>query len=121
MSDVLSNWAANASLQLILPPGCYLAAHLSDPSPLGNTGSEVAGGAYVRQPISFADASNRTRVSINAQTFPGMPACIVVYLAVWTAISGGHMVFVKKLADPGITVLESGQLLVAAGDVALSL
>jgi hypothetical protein len=120
MPDVLSNWAANAALDLILPTGCYLAAHLSDPSPLGNTGSEVAGGAYQRQPIGFADASNRTRVSSNAQTFPGMPACIVTHLAVWTAIGGGHMVFSKPLSPP-IPVLASGQLRTAAGDVALSL
>lgn len=120
MTDILSNWAANAALQLILPPGCHLAAHLSDPTPLGNTGSEVAGGAYQRQPISFADASNRTRVSIVAQLFPGMPACIVAWLAVWTSVGGGHLVFAKLLEEP-ITVLESGQLLVAAGDIALSL
>lgn len=118
--DVLSNWAANAALELILPTGCFLSAHLSDPTPLGNTGSEVAGGGYVRQPISFAAATNRTRVSTNAQTFPGMPACVVTHLAVFTAIGGGHMVFAKKL-KPAITVLYSGWLLSMAGDVALSL
>lgn len=120
MPDVLSNWAANAALDLVLPTGCYLACHVSDPSPLGNTGSEVAGGAYQRQPISFADASNRTRVSVNAQTFPGMPACIVTHLAVWTAIGGGHLVFSRALLTP-MPVLASGQVRTAAGDVALSL
>lgn len=118
--DVLSNWAANAALQIILPSGCYLSCHLSDPTPLGNTGSEVAGGGYVRQPIGFADATNRTRVSTNAQIFPGMPACLVTHLGVWTAIGGGHMTFAKKL-NPPIPVLASGQFLAAAGDVALSL
>lgn len=118
--DVLSNWAANAALQVILPPGCFLACHLSDPSPLGNTGSEVAGGGYVRQPISFADATNRTRVSTNALIFPGMPACLLTHLGVWTAVGGGHMTFARKLV-PAIAVLESGQLLVAVGDIALTL
>jgi hypothetical protein len=120
VADVLSNWAANAALQLILPAGCHLGCHLTDPTPVGNIGSEVAGGGYERQPISFADASNRTRVSSNAQLFPGMPACIVGWLAVWTAVSGGHLVFARKLLVP-IPVLESGQFLAAAGDVALSL
>jgi hypothetical protein len=118
--DVLSNWAANAALQEILPPGCHLAAFLSDPSPLGNIGAEVAGGGYQRQPIGFGPAANRTRVSTNAQIFPGMPACLVRYLAVMTALAGGHMVFAKRLATP-ISVLESGQLLVAAGDIAIGL
>lgn len=120
MADVLSNWAANTALLSVLPPGCFLACHLSDPTPLGNTGSEVGGGGYQRQPIGFAAASNRTRVSNNAQTFPGMPACIVTHLGVWTAIGGGHMVFARKLPTP-ITVLVSGQFLAAKGDVALSL
>lgn len=120
MTDILSNWAANAALQLILPVGCVLACHLSDPTPLGNTGSEVAGNAYQRQPIAFADASNRTRVSSTAQLFPGMPACIVAWLAVWTSVGGGHLVFARQLEVP-IPVLESGQFLVAAGDIAISL
>jgi hypothetical protein len=120
MPDVLSNWAANAALGLILPKGCYLAAHLSDPTPIGNGGSEVAGGGYERQPINFAPESNRARVSNNAQTFPGMPACLVTFLAVWTAIAGGHLVTAKQLAS-AISVLESGQLLVAAGDIAVGL
>jgi hypothetical protein len=120
MPDVLSNWAANAALQLILPTGCYLGCHLTDPTPMGNTGSEAAGGGYIRQLIGFADAANRTRVSINAQLFPGMPACTVTWLAVHTAISGGNIVFAKQLATP-VPVLESGQFLVAAGDIALSL
>src|SRR3954465_4305968 len=120
MADTLSNWAANAALVIMLPKGCYLAAHLSDPTPIGNSGSEVAGGGYERQPISFAAAANRSRVSTNAQTFPGMPGCVVTFLGVWTSIGGGHLVFAKQLATP-ITVLESGQLLSAAGDVALSL
>src|SRR4051794_13776288 len=112
--DVLSNWAANTALQAILPKSGYLSAHLSDPTPLGSTGSEVAGGGYVRQVINFASPNNRTRVSTNAQNFPGMPACIVTHLAVWTQIAGGYMTFAKKL-NPPITVKASGQLLAAAG------
>lgn len=120
MPDVLSNWAANTALQVILPSGCFLACHLSDPTALGVIGSEVGGGGYLRQLIKFGPASNRTRVSTNAQRFPGMPAVTVTHLGVWTAIGGGHFVFGKILPSP-IVVYESGQMLVAAGDVALSL
>lgn len=120
MSDVLSNWAANTALQAMMNVPCYLALHLSDPTALGNPATEVAGGGYARQPISFSAATNRTRVSTNAQTFPGMPQSTVTHLSVWTAVSGGSMVFAKQLPSP-IKVLESGQFLAAAGDVALSL
>jgi len=119
MADILSNWAANAALGVILPKNAFLALHQSDPTPAANTGSEVGGGGYERQPIGFADSGNRSRVSISAQVFPGMPACVVTHLAVWTAIGGGHMTFAKQLATP-ISVLESGQFLVAAGDIAMS-
>lgn len=120
MGEVLSNWAANLALQTILPPGCYLACHQSDPTVLGNAGSEVAGGGYQRQPISFGPATNRVRVSSNAQTFPGMPVSVVTYLAVWTAIAGGHLVFAKQLPS-ALSVTVSGQVLAARGDVAVSL
>lgn len=119
MGDILSNWAANAALDVVLPKNAFLGLHQSDPTPAANTGSEVGGGGYERQPIKFADAGNRVKVSISAQTFPGMPACTVKYLAVWTAVGGGHMTFAKELDDP-IEVEESGQFLVAAGDIAMS-
>lgn len=120
MADVLSNWAANTAISAVLAGNCYLACHLSDPGSLGDTTTEVAGGGYIRQKITFHPASGRTAVSSNAQTFPGMPACTVTHLAVWTAVSGGHLVFSKALS-PAIAVSTSGQLLAAAGDVAISL
>lgn len=119
MSDVLSNWMANTLLGYV-PPGCYLACFQSDPTPLGSTGSEVAGGGYVRQPISFFAPSNRTIVSSNGQIFAGMPVVIVAYLGVMTAIGGGHLVFSKQLPS-ALRVAASGQVIVQPGDVALSL
>jgi hypothetical protein len=49
-----------------------------------------------------------------------MPACTVRYLAVWTAISGGDMIFAVVLGA-ALAVPASGQVLCAAGDVAVSL
>lgn len=119
MPDALSNWAANMMLQTI-PSNCYLAAHLFDPGALGDPSTEVSGGGYVRQPISFRVAGNRFRVSSSGGVFPGMPLCTVQYLAVWTAIGAGHIVFSKQLSPP-IPVSASGQLLFAAGDIAVQL
>jgi hypothetical protein len=120
-TSVLSNYAGNAALAHLLGPGKYLACHVADPTVTGLLASEVAGGGYVRQPITMASPSGKTAVSTNAQIFPGMPACVVIGLAVWDAIAAGHMIFFKALVVPGITVTESGQLLAAAGDVAVSL
>lgn len=120
-TSVLSNWAGNQALVLLLQrKGLYLAVHETDPGVTGDLATEVAGGGYIRQPILFSMPGSKTCASTNAQTFPGMPACVARYLAVWTAISGGQLIF-PILLTPSITVPESGQLLAAAGDVALTL
>lgn len=121
MTSVLSNYAGNTALATLLnKKGLYLACHTSDPTVLGLLASEVAGGGYVRQPITMSVPGTKTCASTNAQVFPGMPACVVTYLAVWTSISAGNMIYSILLGTP-LTVLASGQVLAAAGDVAVTL
>ena len=70
----------------------YLSLHTADP---GTTGaSEVTGGSYVRQAITFSTASGGTTVSGGAsasQTFTGMPveAGGCPYFGIWTASTSG--------------------------------
>lgn len=120
MPSVLSLSAANSALTAMLTGTRYLAAFTADPTVTAVLANEVAGGGYRRQPITFSVGANRSSASTNAQTFTGMPACKVTHLAVFTDISGDVMVFSIQLATP-IPVLESGQLLCAAGDIAISL
>jgi hypothetical protein len=117
---VLSNYAGNLALSTLLGPGKYLALHESDPTATAILATEVAGGGYARQPVTFAAPSSKTAVSTNAQVFPGLPVVVVTYIAVWDAAGGGHMIFALQLAVPEDTTL-SGQFLAAVGDVALSL
>lgn len=120
MSSVLSNYAGNTALAVLLNrPGLYLACHTSDPTVLGLLSTEVAGGGYIRQSIGFSAPGSKTCASTNAQTFPGMPAVTATYLAVWTAISAGNMIFSLLLSTP-LVVLASGQVLCAAGDIAIT-
>lgn len=121
MASVFSNYAGNAALALLLnAKGLYLALHTSDPTVTGLLATEVAGGGYLRQPITFSVPGSKTCVSTDAQTFPGMPAVTVTHLAVWTNISTGSMICSKELS-PAIVVPESGHFLTAAGDIAVSL
>ncbi len=67
----------------------YLSLHSADP---GTTGaSEITGGSYVRQAITFAAASGGSTASASGQTFTGMPAeaggC--PYFGIWTASTAG--------------------------------
>lgn len=120
MTSVLSNYAGNAALALLLDGVTWVALHESDPTVTGLLATEVAGGGYGRKQIRFAAASGKTRVSSTSQRFAGMPACVVAYIVGWDDPSAGHMIWTKELADP-ITVLVSGQLLIPKGDIAVSL
>ncbi len=119
MTDTLANYAGNKALAALLDGTKYLALFKADPTAAGALVDEFAGAAYARQPITFAAATNKTRVSNKAQLFPGLPAGIATHLAVFEP-TGDNMIFAKALSPP-ITVLESGQFLCAAGDVALSI
>lgn len=118
---ILSNYFGNQILQKYLTEGVvYLACHTSDPTPVGLLQSEVASSGYLRQRILFSPASGKAAVSKNAQTFPGMPACVVTHLGLWTAVAAGNLLLPIQLPAP-ITVALNGQLLVTAGDVAVQL
>ena len=67
----------------------YLSLHSADP---GTTGaSEITGGSYARQAITFGAASAGSQASTNSQAFSNMPAEAggVPYFGVWTAATGG--------------------------------
>jgi len=118
MPSVLSNSFGNAALAA-LQHGHYLAAHLSAPDVTGTPANEVSGGGYIRQHITMSAPSGKTTVSTNAQLFPGMPACTVTDLAIWDALAGGLLCVIIHLTT-AIVVSASGQLLCAAGDIAVT-
>ena len=113
----LSTWAADSALDFLLAQA-FLSAHTDDPTPAGLGSTEVLGGGYYRQPIIFGAGANRAGVSANPQVFSGMPECVVSWLAVYNALTGGRMVGAVQLDVP-IAIAASGQLIVPAGDIAL--
>lgn len=120
MASVLSNYLGNKVLADNLTNGvCYLALHTADPTVTGLTSTEVAGGSYLRQLITFSAVSSKTTLSTNSQTFTGMPAAIVTYLAVWNDPTSGNML-VSFALSPSITVPVSGNFLAARGDIAVT-
>jgi hypothetical protein len=121
MTSLVSNYFAATALQAQLTAKTnYLALHLADPTDLGDLATEMAGGEYLRQAIHHGNPSTKTVASNNSQLFPGLPAGIVTWLAVWDAIVNGHILYRLQLS-PAITVLLNGQFLAAPGDVALTL
>lgn len=115
----LTNWGANTALEAAFLAPTWLGLNTDDPSPLGSPASELVGGGYARQPISFAASASRSKVSVNAQVFTGLLPAAVPYFTVWTALSGGHAIYVIQLATPLMTVAY-GQVRVAVGDIAVN-
>lgn len=119
-NSYFSNYAGNRALHAVFGPGLYLALHEDEPTPTGLLSTEVGGAGYQREPIAFASPSGQAIVSVNSQTFAALPKTLVKWLAVWDSPGHGNMVMAMQLS-PAITVPESGQVLVAPGDVSYQL
>lgn len=118
---VLSNWQANTWLEQFQVGTWWLGLHIYNPAPLGDPSSELMGAGYKRRPIYFSRPAGRATVNTNPIVFPLLPACTISHLAVWGSLSGGNLSWVIQLPGGGWAVQSSGEVLVAAGDVALIL
>ncbi|MCW2917655.1 MAG: hypothetical protein JWN52_5723 [Actinomycetia bacterium] len=49
----------------------------------GSAGTEVTGGSYARQTITFASAASGSAANSNTITYAAMPACTVVGVEIW--------------------------------------
>ena len=88
---LLSTTAENTAIASIFVPSTtyYLSLHSATP---GQTGaSEITGGSYARQSITFGAASGGSEASTNSQTFTNLPAESggISYFGLWSASSGG--------------------------------
>lgn len=125
--SVLSNYYGNLFLQrYLVASGCWIGLHQDDPTVTGDGTTELAGGLYIRQHALFTPATSKTVATSNSQTFVGLLASTVRYIAFWDLQAAGHMIAVIALLDSlgapaPIVVPESGHFLAAAGDLALSL
>lgn len=112
----ISNWLAtqllNASLRgtAFSPPSTvYIALYTSDPTP-ADTGTEVSGGGYTRQAITFtAAALDSGKVSVKNMAdvvFPQATADwgLVTHVAIRTAASGGNLLWSVPLAEKSRTI-----------------
>lgn len=96
----------------------YVSLHTADP---GNTGaSEVTGGSYARQTITFSAASNKTTTNIADVTFANMPATTVTHVGIFSAVSGGTFWWGSAL-DTQRTTTAGDTFKINAGDFDVAL
>ena len=124
MSNYLENVLINTTLRgqtYTAPTFVYLALFTSDPTDAA-TGTEVAGGGYLRQTISFGIPSNGASSSGSDVIFPIATASwgTVTHIAIYDAQTAGNMLYYGQLTASK-TIASGDQLRVAAGDITVTL
>lgn len=126
MADNLTNTAENKMLDALVGTASYSAntpiklALVTAAGSDSAAGTEVSGGSYARQTITFNSAASGSIDNASAVSFANMPTCTVVGIELWD--SAGTPV---RLAYGSLTSnksLTSGDTLeFAAGSITLSL
>lgn len=109
MTDYLANKVRDHVLRntsYTSPTTVYLGLLTTAATEAGG-GTEVTGGSYARQAITFNAGTAAGEAEQNAAvTFTNMPACTVVSVAIYDAVSSGNMLIHAAL--PRQRVVPSG-------------
>ena len=68
----------------------HLALYTSNPT-AANSGTEVTGGSYARQPITFGSISGGMISNTGAVTFTSLPTANITHWGVLSALTGGTL------------------------------
>lgn len=77
-------------LELIKNDTPFLALYTNNPGPT-NTGTELTGGSYARQSITFGAIVAGSMSNSNTLTFSSLPASVATHYAIFDAVSGGNL------------------------------
>lgn len=123
MSNYLENALINGTLRgttFNAPASVYLALYLDDPTD-ADTGTEVSGGSYARQSITFGSPSNGLSANTLAIEFPQAtaPWGTITYIGIRDALTGGNLLYhtaldaAKEIGTSDIFKITAGNLSVA--------
>ena len=98
----------------------WLALHSADPTVAGSTADEFAGYDYARQPITWAAAASKTTSNTAPIAFHNMGAGTATWFGIWDALTASNLIFAVMLPTP-IVIASSGSLVLATGDLAITL
>lgn len=122
MADAKTNYLENALLNHVLrgvtytpASNLYLALLTADPGEPGAL-TEVSGGSYARQEITFNAAANGQASSSNAQVYGNLPAATITHVAIIDALTTGNVLYYKELPTP-VQVLAGNELTFSAGNI----
>ena len=97
MSNYLENALINATLRntsYTSPTTVYLALYTDDPTD-ADTGTEISGGSYARQSITFGAPSSGTSTNSAAIEFPAATANwgVVTHVGIRDALTSGNLLY----------------------------
>jgi len=101
MSNYLENALINGTLRgstYTAPTTTYLALYTNDPTD-ADTGTEITGGSYVRQAITFSSPSNGATSNSSAIEFPQATADwgTITYVGIRDAVTAGNLLYHSAL------------------------
>lgn len=124
----MSNWLESRLLDHVLrnsamasPVTVYAALFTSDPTD-ADTGTEVSGGSYARQAVSFGVVVSGETSNTAVITFPTATATwgVITHVGIYNAVSGGNLLFHGPLSSSEL-VLASQTFAFGVGDLKVSL
>lgn len=95
----------------------YLALYETNPT-VDDIATEISGGSYARQQLSFANATDGSKTSNTAETFSSMPAVTVTHWGIRDASSGGNLLYFGAFDLP-IELNATDDLDIASGDIVI--
>jgi hypothetical protein len=124
MSNYLENALINATLRntsYTSPSVVYLGLYTSDPTD-ADTGTEVSGGSYARQAITFGAPSNGVTTNTAAIEFPQATATwgTVGWIGIEDALTGGNLLYHSPL-DASKTIQSGDIFKIAIGSLSVTL
>lgn len=124
MSNYLENALINATLRntsYTSPSVVYLGLYTSDPTD-ADSGTEVTGGSYARQSITFGAPSNGVSTNTAAIEFPQATASwgTVGWIGIEDAVSGGNLLYHTAL-DTSKTIENGDIFKIAIGSLSVTL
>ena len=124
MSNYLEDALINATLRntsYTSPSVVYLGLYTSDPTD-ADTGTEVSGGSYARQAITFGAPSNGVTTNSAAIEFPQATATwgTVGWIGIEDALTGGNLLYHSPL-DASKTIASGDIFKIAIGSLSVTL
>ena len=107
----------NAQVGGLTAVAVYASLHSAEPNASGS--SEISGGSYTRESITWAAASNGTAASGANIVFDVPSSTTITHIGYWSAVSGGTF-YGSRVLDASQTFATAGTYTISTGNLSES-